>query len=193
MLMDTRQPASQAADLRHVLRATQFAAHKHRTQRRYDADASPYINHPISLANLLANEAMVVDPVVICAALLHDTIEDTETTFDELALAFGDEIATIVREVSDDKSLAKAERKRLQIEHARSISPRAKLVKLADKICNLRDIVAMPPVDWSAQRKDEYFIWAAQVVAGLRGTHQRLEEIFDDILRSWQENQRGRS
>ncbi|MBI4986030.1 MAG: bifunctional (p)ppGpp synthetase/guanosine-3',5'-bis(diphosphate) 3'-pyrophosphohydrolase [Rhodocyclales bacterium] len=176
--------------MRPVLRATQFAADKHRAQRRCDADASPYINHPISLANLLANEALVDDPVVLCAALLHDTIEDTATTFEELEQAFGRDVASIVREVTDDKSLAKAERKRLQIEHARSISPRAKLVKLADKICNLRDIVAMPPVGWSAQRKDEYFAWAAQVVDGLRGTHPQLEEIFDGILRRWQENRR---
>ena len=187
MLVDTRQPKS---DLSPVLRATLFAAEKHRMQRRRDPDASPYINHPISLAHLLVNEAMVLDPVVICAALLHDTIEDPTTTFEELGTAFGDDIAGIVLEVSDDRSLAKAERKRLQIEHARSISRRAKLVKLADKICNLRDIMTAPPVGWSTQRKDEYFLWAVQVVAGLRGTHPRLEEIFDGVVRRWQEGPR---
>jgi guanosine-3',5'-bis(diphosphate) 3'-pyrophosphohydrolase len=170
------------------MRATLFAAQKHKMQRRCDADATPYINHPLSLADLLVNEAMIDDPVVICAALLHDTVEDTETTFEEIAIAFGHEIACIVLEVSDDKTLAKAERKRLQIEHAPTISPRAKLVKLADKICNLRDIETTPPIGWSAQRKDEYFAWAVQVVAGLRGTHAGLEEIFDSIVRRWADN-----
>lgn len=174
-----------------MLRATQFAASKHRMQRRCDADATPYINHPISLADLLANEARIDDPVVICAALLHDTIEDTETTFEELVIVFGQEIAGVVLEVTDDKTLAKAERKRLQIEHAPNISPRAKLVKLADKICNLRDIEATPPPGWSVQRKDEYFAWAVQVVAGLRGTHSRLEDIFDDIVERWNDSRRA--
>ncbi|MDD5248356.1 MAG: HD domain-containing protein [Rhodocyclaceae bacterium] len=187
--MDARK--SRTSDLCTVLRATQFAAAKHKMQRRCDADATPYINHPISLADLLVNEAMVEDPVVICAALLHDTVEDTETTFEELAIVFGHEVAMIVLEVSDDKTLAKAERKRLQIEHAPTISPRAKLVKLADKICNLRDIERMPPVGWSAQRKDEYFAWAVQVVAGLRGTHAGLEEIFDAIVRRWTDRRRS--
>lgn len=166
-----------------VVRAVQFAADKHRMQRRKDADASPYINHSIALADVLANEGGVSDPVVLCAALLHDTIEDTDTSADELRQAFGDEIADIVLEVTDDKALPKQQRKALQIEHARHVSPRAKLVKLADKICNLRDIVASPPADWSAQRKAEYFDWAADVVAGLRGSHPVLEALFDDARR----------
>ncbi len=170
-----------------VLRAAQFAAHKHRMQRRRDADATPYINHPIALAVLLDQEARIDDPVVICAALLHDTVEDTETTFAELAAAFGDEVANVVLEVTDDKSLERSERKRLQIEHAASISPRAKLVKLADKICNLRDIETAPPVGWTSQRQEEYVAWAVQVVAGLRGVHAGLERIFDEIVLRWSE------
>ncbi len=183
---------SRLSHLSPVLRAMQFAAHKHRMQRRRDADATPYINHPIALAVLLVNEAMIDDPVVLSAALLHDTIEDTATTFDELAAAFGEEVAGIVLEVTDDKSLPKAARKQLQIEHAAGISRRAKLVKLADKICNLRDIASAPPVGWSAQRKDEYVAWAAQVVAGLRGVHAGLEEIFDGIVRNWAEDRSRR-
>lgn len=181
-------PASRVSQLSPVLRAMQFAADKHRMQRRRDADATPYINHPISLAVLLANEAAIDDPLVICAALLHDTVEDTETTIEELAATFGDEVAGIVFEVTDDKSLAKAERKRLQIEHAARLSPRAKLVKLADKICNLRDIASAPPVGWTVQRRDEYVAWAIQVVAGLRGVHAGLEEIFDETVRCWSEH-----
>jgi guanosine-3',5'-bis(diphosphate) 3'-pyrophosphohydrolase len=162
-----------------VLAASAFAAHKHRDQRRKGAEASPYINHPIAVANVLTNEAHITDPVILAAALLHDTIEDTDTTADELAAAFGSEIAAIVLEVTDDKSLPKQERKRLQIEHAAALTEKAKLVKLADKICNVRDMSESPPVDWSPQRKAEYFAWAKQVVDPMRGVCPTLERLFD--------------
>ena len=165
-----------------IVKSTQFAAEKHKNQRRKDADASPYINHPIALANVLANEGGVVDATVLCAAVLHDTIEDTETTADELRQLFGDKVTSIVLEVTDDKSLAKEVRKEEQVRHAPHISTEAKLVKLADKICNLRDILASPPADWSAERKQAYFDWAARVVAGLRGVHPGLEALFDGLL-----------
>jgi guanosine-3',5'-bis(diphosphate) 3'-pyrophosphohydrolase len=159
--------------------AAAFAARKHRDQRRKDAQGTPYINHPIALANVLANEAAVRDIVVLIAALLHDTIEDTATTAEELKLQFGAAIAVIVVQVTDDKSLPKAERKRQQVVHAASISEQAKLVKLADKICNLRDIKASPPADWGIERIREYFDWAKQVVDQMRGTHAVLESLFD--------------
>jgi guanosine-3',5'-bis(diphosphate) 3'-pyrophosphohydrolase len=161
-----------------LISAIAFAAEKHRTQRRKDAEASPYINHPIALANVLANEGGIEDPVVLCAAVLHDTLEDTETTAAELEALFGSEVTAIVLEVTDDKSLEKHVRKQRQIEHAPHASPRAKLVKLADKICNLRDILAAPPADWPLERKRAYFDWAARVVEGLRGVHPRLEMVF---------------
>jgi GTP diphosphokinase / guanosine-3',5'-bis(diphosphate) 3'-diphosphatase len=164
---------------RKVFQALAFAAHKHRDQRRKDAGASPYINHPIALADILVNEGGITDHVVLCAAILHDTIEDTETTYEELVVAFGREIADVVAEVTDDKSLDKAERKLLQIEHAAHASPRAKLVKLADKTCNLRDIATTPPADWSDERRREYFEWAKKVVAGVRGANAALEAAFD--------------
>lgn len=164
-----------------IIKAVAFAAEKHSGQRRKDANASPYINHPIALANVLANEGGVENPVVLCAAVLHDTIEDTETTAAELDAQFGGKVASVVLEVTDDKSLEKDVRKQRQIEHAPHISPEAKLVKLADKICNLRDILASPPADWSAERKQAYFDWAAQVVAGVRGINPQLEAVFDGL------------
>ena len=163
------------------VKAVAFAADKHRNQRRKDADASPYINHPIALANVLANEGGVDDATVLCAAVLHDTIEDTETTADEIRALFGPQVAAVVLEVTDDKSLGKQVRKQRQVEHAPHISTEAKLVKLADKISNLRDILASPPADWSAERKQTYFEWAARVVAGLRGVHPGLEPVFDGL------------
>jgi guanosine-3',5'-bis(diphosphate) 3'-pyrophosphohydrolase len=166
-------------DLALLLRALSFAAQKHRDQRRKDAEASPYINHPIALAEVLAEVGGVADIEVLAAALLHDTIEDTATTFEELVAQFGDRIAGMVAEVTDDKNLPKAERKRLQIVHASGISPGAKLVKLADKICNLRDVAERPPAHWELQRRREYFEWAKQVIDGLRGSHPRLEAAFD--------------
>jgi GTP diphosphokinase / guanosine-3',5'-bis(diphosphate) 3'-diphosphatase len=162
-----------------LLKALAFAAHKHRDQRRKDAEASPYINHPIALANVLVNEGGVNDIEVLCAALLHDTLEDTDTSVSELEAAFGGRIARIVEEVTDDQTLAKAERKRMQIEHAPGLSREAKLVKLADKICNVRDVADRPPQNWDLARRREYFDWAKRVVDGLRGTHGRLEAAFD--------------
>jgi GTP diphosphokinase / guanosine-3',5'-bis(diphosphate) 3'-diphosphatase len=162
-----------------LLKALAFAAHKHRDQRRKDAQASPYINHPIALADVLVNEGGVTDVEVLCAALLHDTVEDTATTHQELVDAFGSRIARIVAEVTDDKSLSKHERKRLQVEHAVRLSPEAKRVKLADKICNLRDVASQPPAHWDLPRRREYFDWAKSVVDRLRGVDARLEEAFD--------------
>jgi guanosine-3',5'-bis(diphosphate) 3'-pyrophosphohydrolase len=163
-----------------ILDAAAFAAEKHRHQRRKDALASPYINHPLALADILAREGGVEDEAVIAAALLHDTIEDTETKSEELEARFGKRVAAIVVEVTDDKSLPKTERKRLQVVKAKSKSKRAKLVKLADKIANLRDMNSAPPADWSEERKTEYFRWAREVVAGLRGINASLEAAFDE-------------
>ncbi len=170
-------------DLALIFRALAFAAHKHRDQRRKDAEASPYINHPIALAEVLAGEGGVADAEVLAAALLHDTIEDTDTTPEELRREFGERIADVVLEVTDDKSLPKAERKRLQIEHAAGITHAAKLVKLADKICNLRDVADRPPAKWDLQRRREYFEWAKQVIDRLRGAHPGLEAAFDAAYR----------
>lgn len=166
-----------------LLATIAFAADKHRDQRRKDAAASPYINHPIALANVLANEAGIDDERVLIAAVLHDTLEDTETTVQELIRLFGQEIAEIVLEVSDDKALPKAARKQQQIDHAPHISRRAKLVKLADTICNLRDIAHSPPHDWSLQRRQDYFDWAKAVIDQLRGVHPALEHVFDQAYR----------
>ena len=162
-----------------LLKALSFAAHKHRKQRRKDAEASPYINHPIALARALTGEGGVRDVQVLCAALLHDTIEDTETTREELDAAFGARVASIVAEVTDNKRLPKVERKRLQIVHAAHITREAKLVKLADKVCNLRDVADSPPVSWPMRRRRVYFDWAKRVVDRLRGVNRKLEAAFD--------------
>jgi guanosine-3',5'-bis(diphosphate) 3'-pyrophosphohydrolase len=166
-----------------LFRALSFAAHKHRDQRRKDAEASPYINHPIALAEVLAGEGGVSDVEVLAAALLHDTIEDTATTADELRAEFGARIAGMVEEVTDDQGLPKADRKRLQIEHAAALSAGAKLVKLADKICNLRDVAERPPANWDLARRQEYFEWAKRVIDGVRGASPKLEAAFDAAYR----------
>ncbi len=167
-------------DLKVLLKALSFAAHKHKDQRRKDILASPYINHPISLASILCNEAHVTDIEVICGALLHDTVEDTETTPEELEQTFGEAIKNIVMDVTDDKTLGKIERKQAQIDHAAHISDKAKLVKLADKISNLRDVAVNPPPDWPLERRQEYFDWAKKVIDKVRGIHPGLEALFDE-------------
>jgi GTP diphosphokinase / guanosine-3',5'-bis(diphosphate) 3'-diphosphatase len=165
-----------------LLSAISFAADKHRNQRRKDHEASPYINHTIAVATLLATEGNVDDETVLIAAVLHDTVEDTNTTFEELEKEFGPEVADIVREVTDDKTLAKEVRKLLQIENARKASPRAKQLKIADKICNIKDVLESPPKDWSLERRREYLQWAAKVVDGCRGVNPGLEKSFDKLL-----------
>ncbi|MGR9052778.1 MAG: HD domain-containing protein [Gammaproteobacteria bacterium] len=168
-------------DLSLLLKALAFAAEKHRNQRRKDAASSPYINHPIALANVLVNEGGITDVNVICGALLHDTIEDTDTRYEELVDQFGELIASIVLEVSDDTTLPRKERKQMQIDRAPYKSNEAKLVKLADKISNLRDVIGSPPASWSTERKTEYFQWAFDVIDGVRGTSPALEAVFDRL------------
>jgi guanosine-3',5'-bis(diphosphate) 3'-pyrophosphohydrolase len=169
-------------DTRLVLKALSFAAHKHRHQVRKGSKPIPYVNHPIALADLLVRTGNVSDPEIIAAALLHDTVEDTCTTLDELKAEFGSQISQLVAELTDDKNLPKEERKRRQVEHASSLSHRARLVKLADKTCNLRDIVHDPPVKWSLERKQQYFDWAKSVVDRIRGTSVELEKAFDEAF-----------
>jgi GTP diphosphokinase / guanosine-3',5'-bis(diphosphate) 3'-diphosphatase len=159
------------------------AAHKHRHQRRKDADASPYVNHPIGLATVLWEEGGVRDAAVLAAALLHDTLEDTESSYEEIRGQFGEEVADIVVEVTDTKWLFKPARKELQVTKAGHSSAKAKLVKLADKICNLRDILGSPPAGWSTERRAEYFDWAKRVVDEVRGAHPTLEQRFDSLYR----------
>lgn len=169
-------------DTVHLLRALSFAALKHRDQRRKDPEASPYINHPIAVATVLAVEGGVQDEGLLIAGVLHDTVEDTKTTFEELEEHFGSRVAGLVREVTDDKTLPKEERKRLQIEHARGATPDAKQVKIADKICNVRDVGTGPPKGWSLERRVEYLDWSSRVVANCRGVNVRLDAAFDAAL-----------
>lgn len=167
---------------RDILQAVEFAAHKHRTQKRKDREASPYINHPIQVAELITRVGGVDDLAVLMAAILHDTVEDTETSFDELEEVFGPEVRDLVAEVTDDKNLPKQERKQRQKEHARHLSDRAKLIKIADKTCNVRDVGHSPPKHWELPRRTEYLKWANEVVAGCRGANPALDRYFDECL-----------
>ena len=170
-----------------VARAMEFAAHKHSSQRRKGLTAEPYVNHLAEVARLLAESSGGRDAELVAAGLLHDTLEDTATTAAELEREFGAGILGLVREVTDDKSLPKQERKRLQVEHAPHLPLPAKLVKLADKTSNVREISENPPHDWSMERRMEYLDWAVKVVAGCRGTNEALESHFDDTLRrAWE-------
>lgn len=162
--------------------AADFAARRHRDQRRKGGLAEPYVNHVIEVARLVAEATGGEEGDAVIAALLHDTVEDTETTLAEIEAAFGAVVAGVVAEVSDDKALPKAERKRLQIAHAAGSSRSARLVKLADKIGNVRSLRDSPPRDWPLERRRAYLLWAGAVVDQLRGTHAVLEAWFDDAL-----------
>ncbi len=166
-------------DIVRMAKAIDFAARSHAPQRRKGEAEEPYVNHLAEVALLVAEATRGEDTNLVIAAYLHDTIEDQGVEHETLAAEFGRDVADLVREVTDDKLLPKAERKRLQVEHARNASPRAKHLKLADKYSNLNSILTSPPSDWSAERKREYFEWAAKVVAGCRGANPWLEARFD--------------
>jgi (p)ppGpp synthase/HD superfamily hydrolase len=171
-------------DLVLVSRAADFAARRHVGTRRKGADRQPYVNHLAEVAELLAVATAGADAALVAAGWLHDTIEDTATDRDELASLFGDDVALLVTEVTDDKTLPKAERKRLQILHAPKISPRARMIKIADKTSNLRSLITSPPDDWERERIIDYLDWADQVVAGCRGVSTYLEQCYDETASS---------
>lgn len=160
-----------------VSRALHFAAQKHSHQRRKGEHGEPYVNHLIEVVDLLAQHNAPIEAII--AGALHDTVEDQGVTREDLITQFGENVADIVCECTDDKALPKAERKRLQVENAPHKSDAAKMVKMADKISNLRSILLTPPTDWDDARKAEYFTWAKQVVDGCRGVNTGLEKEFD--------------
>jgi guanosine-3',5'-bis(diphosphate) 3'-pyrophosphohydrolase len=169
-------------DLTTLIQAINFAAKKHRSQKRKGADGEPYINHPLEVLNLLTSVGKIEDFNVLIAAVLHDTIEDTKTTKEEIIELFGAEVCEMVLELTDDKTLPKPVRKQLQIEHVPYISKDAKQIKLCDKISNIRDILENPPDGWSIKRRGEYINWGEKVVAGLRGVNENLERYFDETV-----------
>jgi GTP diphosphokinase / guanosine-3',5'-bis(diphosphate) 3'-diphosphatase len=169
-----------------LLRALDYAADRHRNQRRKDLGQTPYVNHLIAVADLLANVGGVSDPAVLAAAVLHDVVEDAGVTNAEVERLFGPDVAALVAEVTDDKSLDKQERKRRQVEHAPHLTLRAKLIKMADKIANVTDVIQRPPATWNRRRCTEYLAWSAEVVAGCRGANAGLERRFDEALEQGQ-------
>ncbi|MEP6925086.1 MAG: HD domain-containing protein [Pyrinomonadaceae bacterium] len=172
-------------DLAKLLQAVKFAADKHRNQRRKGTHEVPYINHPLEVCEQLVRVGKVNDLNVLLAAVLHDTVEDTDTKPEEIEAMFGRRVREIVAEVTDDKSLPKAERKEKQVEHAPHLSVEAKQVKLSDKISNIREIGNDPPADWSKKRKLEYLAWGERVInAGLRNSNADLEKLFDETVRT---------
>lgn len=166
-------------DVVKLSQAADYAARQHIAQRRKGERAEPYINHLTEVATLLAEATEGRDAVLVMGGLLHDTLEDTDATYDNLVERFGAEVAALVREVTDDKSLPKDVRKRLQVETTASKSTRARLLKIADKTSNLRGLVLSPPAGWTEQRLRDYVVWAGQVVQSCRGLNAKLEAQFD--------------
>lgn len=168
---------------RRLIQAVNFAANAHINQRRKDKDKTPYINHPIQVMYILS-QAGIMDDSTLCAAVLHDVIEDTKVTYEELVGEFGKSVADIVKECSDDKSLPKEVRKQEQIKHAKNISRSAKLVKIADKISNLSDLEENPPAKWTKEEIEGYFIWSYCVWLNLKGENELLDHKIEKIFYS---------
>jgi len=172
-----------------ILRSLDFAATRHKSQFRKGEEKSPYINHPIQVANLLVNEAGETDPVLLSAAVLHDVVEDTvnsveerDLLVEEIRVIFGEEILSLTLEVTDDKTLIKEERKRLQVEQAAHKSVRAKKLKSADKIMNIRDLMNCPPIGWTRNRVIDYLDWCEKVNEGVHGVNEKLDSLFEEAL-----------
>lgn len=158
-----------------------FAAVKHKKQRRKGVEGIPYINHPIEVANLLAKTVGSEDLSLLLAAVLHDTLEDTKTSYAELASIFGEEVASVVRELTDDKSISKILRRKKQLESASKLTERARLIRIADKRCNILDML-QTRLEWTRKQKIEYMFWAQQVVFKCRGLNSNLDHEFDNAI-----------
>jgi len=180
-------PDNPSAPVQQILAAARFAAEKHANQRRKGVAGEPYVNHLIEVAQLIAGSSEELDTNLVMAGLLHDTIEDCGVTADELEKQFGKDVAALVVEVTDDKSLPQATRKALQVQNASRKSKRAQVIKLADKISNLRSILDSPPADWSLERRRQYVEWARQVVSGLRQPNGMLKAEFDSIYERFEQ------
>ena len=170
-----------------ITHALRFAAERHSSQRRKGQAKEPYVNHLAEVSELVADATEGKDVNLIAAALLHDTIEDTETSSDELVATFNNDIAQLVADVTDDKSLPKQDRKNLQVVNSRAQNMRVKLLKLADKTSNLRSLANSPPENWNTEQKQAYIDWTIKVAAGLKGVNPWLEERFDEALRRAQQ------
>jgi len=168
------------SDILLIARAWNFSAERHAKQKRKGEAQEPYVNHLAEVAELVAMATEGRDANLVAAAVLHDTVEDTATLPSELASIFNSDIAGLVAEVTDDKKLAKEERKRRQVELAATKTDRAKILKLADKTSNLRSLAKSPPADWGMQRRREYLDWATAVSQGLRGVSPWLEARFEE-------------
>ncbi len=179
--MNSNPGPAAVASVQRILEAAKFAADKHVAQKRKGAAQEPYINHLIEVAQLIAGSSEILDTNLVIAGLLHDAIEDAGATAEELEHQFGSDVSALVLEVTDDKSLPKEVRKALQVENASHKSVRAQVIKLADKISNLRSILASPPAAWSLERKREYVAWARKVVAALSAPNPILKAEFDRI------------
>jgi (p)ppGpp synthase/HD superfamily hydrolase len=179
-------------DLVRIMQAADAAARWHVHQRRKGQAAEPYVNHLIEVASLIAAATEGQEPEAVIAALLHDAVEDQGVTVEQIASDYGSSVAGIVKDVTDDKSLPKTERKRLQVETAGHKSREARLIKLADKTSNLRAIASSPPAGWSVERRLEYVRWAREVVMRIRGTSPWLERQFDEAATRAEQSVTGR-
>ena len=164
-----------------VLKASQFAALKHCDQRRKDGK-TPYIIHPISVAMILSEIGSIEDLEILSAALLHDTLEDTDTSVHELDKNFGSRVRIIVEELTDNDMLTFSQRKQMQIDNALYLSKDATLVRIADKISNVYDVIENPPPAWNQKRCNKYVDWAEAVMNNCQKVNQDLENHFFELL-----------
>ena len=165
-----------------VFEALRYAAEKHKNQRRKGSEDTPYINHPIAVAYYLSSYAHIQDPHILAAAILHDTLEDTDATPEEIKEIFGSKVLKLVQEVTDDKTLPKNTRRRQQEKTVDQRSHGAKLIRIADKISNVYDLFHTPPAGWDPETRIEYLDWTERVINKIKGVNPSLENMYDEML-----------
>ncbi len=181
------------SDVEKILKGVEFAADKHRLQTRKNKEKTPYIAHPIGVAENLMKTGNVRDASMIIGALLHDTLEDTQTTFSEIEKAFGKDVANYVKELSCDKGLTHSEKNRRQVIEASHKSAGAAQIKLADKLANLSELTHNPPSSWTQERVDQYYEWAQSVIDRLPAANPALKKAVDDLVDQYWEKQDSKS
>jgi guanosine-3',5'-bis(diphosphate) 3'-pyrophosphohydrolase len=185
-----KQKILKADEVRLIYDAIDFAAEKHRLQMRKNKEKTPYISHPLGVAQYVMHFGEIQDTAIIIGALLHDTVEDTQTTYEEIEQRFGKQVASYVHEVSDNKKLDFSERKRQQLIDAPKKTKGAAQIKLADKLYNLQDLLHNTPEGWSRIRVERYYQWAQSVVDRLPPGNQALRSEIDSVINAYWEQQK---
>jgi len=176
-------------DAEAVLGAAIFATEKHKSQVRSNEKKTPYIIHPIEVADLVMKIGHVYDKDVLITALLHDVMDDTQTTYEQITSLYGTKVSSYLEEMTSKQGLSLKEQKKQQIMQAFRQNPSVAIIKLSDKLSNLKTLATSPPPSWSRDRIDQYFQWAQTVIENLPESNQLLKKAVKNVISDYWEKQ----